>query len=178
MMESVNERTSMAKEKKRKPGRPKATDKKVNLQFKLGESWKARLKKIMEVEGEFSEAAIIRGAVTDMILEKEKEHGLKEEEAQEALRRFMLARIGQNEAIAKFYLTEKAMEQTRLKEFSLIDEFSSYEILEAEKIEEGKYRFIVNMHYKDLPIKLTEIITLLKVLELDEYYVDSIQIAG
>jgi hypothetical protein len=107
---------------------------------------------------------------------EEQEEAMEKELVQEVLDRFMVARIGQNEDMAKHYLTEKAAEQARLNDFYLIDDFASYEILQSEKIEEGKYRFVVKIYYKELPVELTEIITLIKVL--DKYYVDSVQVGG
>ena len=106
------------------------------------------------------------------------EEAIEEKAAQRILGLFMMNRLTQNEEVAMYYLTERAAEQARLNEFSLIDDFSSYEILQVEKLEEEKYRFTVNLDYKELPVKLIEIITLIKVLELNEYYIDSVQIAG
>jgi|GEM_PF-1424657 len=113
----------------------------------------------------------------EQAIEEQKE-AMEERAAQDILRLFMLARIGQNEEMAGLYLTEKAMEQARLEDFFLIDDFSSYEILWGEKLAEGKYRFAAVIRYKELPIELTEIITLIKIPELDEYYIDSVQMGG
>jgi hypothetical protein len=120
-----------------------------------------------------------RFSVIEQDLEEQKET-IERGAAQDVLRQFMLARIGQDEHIAKLRLTEKAMEQMRLNEFFLIDNFDSYEILESEKLAEDQYRFTVKIYYEELPIELIEIITLIKIkiLELDSYYVDSVQIAG
>lgn len=113
----------------------------------------------------------------EQAIEEQKEIN-EERAAQETLRQFILFRISREEDIAKLYLTENAVEQAREKEFSLMGNFSSYEIISSEKISENKYSFVVKMRYKDIPTELTEIITVIKVLELEEYYIDSVQMAG
>jgi len=98
--------------------------------------------------------------------------------ARDRLRDFMSARIEQNKEVASFYLTERAENQLTLGEFSLIDSFGSYEIVNSEKLSDNQYRFIVKTHHQDIPVELTEIITLIKISEPEGYYIDSVQIAG
>jgi len=111
-------------------------------------------------------------------LEEQKEV-IEEKTAQDVLRDFMIARISQNKALVNFHITERAEEQARLEEFVLIANFSSYEIMSSEKLDEDEYRFIVKMYYEDIPVELTEIITLIKIpAPENKYFIDSVQIAG
>ncbi len=96
--------------------------------------------------------------------------------AKDVLEKFMNARLGKNENQATLYFTEGAMQQYSQNKFVLIDNFESFEILKAEKLEQTKFRFTVKINTKDQVNYFIEIITLTKIL--DRYYIDSIQIAG
>lgn len=100
---------------------------------------------------------------------------MEERLAESVLEKFMLARIGRREAQALAYLTERAMEQKRGNEFSLINKFEDYEILAIEKLEENKFRGAVKI-YEEERKDFVEVIILIKIL--DKYYIDSVEIAG
>lgn len=106
-------------------------------------------------------------------IEKQKEE-IERSRAQDILDKFMLARIEKNEAQATLYLTERAMEEKLNREFTLINELESYKILKGEKLAENRYQFLVRTYRKDGDF--VEAIILIKIL--DEYYVDSIRLAG
>lgn len=108
-------------------------------------------------------------------VEEQKEE-MEQKEAEDILDKFILARIGKNETQAALYLTERAMEQKKQGKFVLVNDFESYEILKAEKMEEGKYRFIVKFYQREGMGNLVEVLILTKIL--DKYYIDSAEIAG
>lgn len=113
---------------------------------------------------------ISKGQIVSLSANVEKESVLN------ILERFMAARIAKNEAQAKTYFTERAMEQYLKGEFSLIDDFKSFEILKTEKLDENKFRFIVKFCEQDETRCVAEVITLVKIT--DRYYVDSLELAG
>jgi len=111
-------------------------------------------------------------------LEKEIERQSEEIErraAQNTLERFMSARLNKRQAQAMLYFTENAAEQERLREFALLDDYDSFRILNSEKLSEEEFRFAVEIRTKTAGT-LVEIITLMKIL--DNYYINSIQLAG
>lgn len=111
-------------------------------------------------------------------LEKEMQRQSEEIErrsAQNALERFMSARLNKREAQAALYLTENAAEQERLKEFTLLDDYDSFKILSSEKLAEEEYRFVLEIRTKSVGT-FVEIITVMKIL--GNYYINSIQLAG
>jgi len=104
---------------------------------------------------------------------------VEESLVEDALDRFMTARINRNEAQAGVYLTEKAMEQKESGEFSLVDDFESYQIVEKKKLSNtssNSFEFIINLHSEDKVSSIVEIIVLTEIL--DNYYVDSVIIGG
>ena len=96
--------------------------------------------------------------------------------AKDVLNKFMDARLDKQEEQAKIYFTENAMEQYLQNEFVLIDGFQSFDILNAEKLENTKFRFSVNIQESDGINNIIEIITVIKIS--DQYYVNSINLAG
>jgi len=116
-------------------------------------------------------------ADTEQTLEEQKET-IEERAAQDVLKQFMLARISRNEDMAKSLLTEKAEEQVRLGEFSLVYEFSSYDILNIAKLDEDKYRFTVRINHKEIFFDMIEMVVLIKIPGRDDYFIDSVEIAG
>ena len=88
----------------------------------------------------------------------------------------MQMRIDKNEKGAMRYLTEGAVQQKNQAEFSLLDNFENYEVLQSEKLDEEKYRYVVKIIYEQGIDDFVEIITLIKIL--DKYYIDAVHIAG
>ena len=113
-------------------------------------------------------------------LEKEKipalEEKIEKRSVEDVLDNFMRLRIEKNEAGALRYLTEVSMEQKLQKEFSLIDNFESYEVLKTEKLEQNEYRYIIKVYEEGGISDFVEVIILIKIL--DKYYINSVQIAG
>lgn len=113
-------------------------------------------------------------------LEKEKIPALEERielvEAQRTAEKFMNFRIMADQSGAMRYLTEGAVLQQNQGEFALLGNFQKYEILNTDKLEEDKFRFAVKIYSQDIAGDLVEIITLIKIL--NQYYIDSIQVAG
>ena len=104
---------------------------------------------------------------------------VKEGLVQDALDRFMTARINKKEDQAGVYLTENAMEQKENGEFSLVDDFESYQIMEKKKLSDtqfSSFEFIVKLYSEDKVSSIVEIIVLTEIM--DDYYVDSVQIGG
>lgn len=95
---------------------------------------------------------------------------------EDVLDKFMQLRIEENEEGAMRYLTERAMEQKIQGKFALIDNFTSYQTLNNEKINQDKYRYVVKIFEGDGLADFVEVITLIKIL--DRYYIDSLEIAG
>ncbi len=108
-------------------------------------------------------------------LEKQQQE-MEQGSAQDILDRFILARVEKNEAQANLYLTEQAMEQKLKEQFTLINDFTSYEILKSEKLTDDKFRFIVKIYEKDEIGYTIEAIILTKIL--NQYYIESVEIAG
>jgi len=104
------------------------------------------------------------------------EEKIEQKTAESALDKFMHARIGKNEQAALNYLTEVAVEQKNSNEFSLLGDFKTYEILNQDKLSDGRYRFAVKIYDGDKMNDWVEIITLSKIL--DQYYVDSVEMGG
>ncbi len=112
-------------------------------------------------------------------IEKERlpalEEKIEKRSTEDVLDKFMQMRIDKNEKGALRYLTEGAVQQRDQAEFSLLDNFESYEILQSEKVDEEKYRYVVKIYEEGMG-DFIEVITLIKIL--DNYYIDSVQIAG
>jgi len=104
------------------------------------------------------------------------EEKIEQKTAESALDKFMRARIGKNEQAALNYLTEFAMEQKNSDRFSLLGDFQTYEILNQDKLPDGRYRFAVKIYDSDEMNDRVEIIILVKIL--DRYYIDSIELGG
>lgn len=114
-------------------------------------------------------------------LEEQKKE-MEQKSAQDVLDKFILARINKNTAQAIRYLTEGAMEQNLQGEFTLVDNFESYEILKTERLQNDNsqndynFRFIVKIYEEGEMNFLIEVIVLTKIL--DQYYIDSVEMAG
>lgn len=104
------------------------------------------------------------------------EEKIEQKSTEIALDKFMDLRIEKNESAAMRYLTERAVEQKNKEEFSLIDNFKSYDVLKVEKMEEEKYRYLVKIYEEGGLSNFVEAITFIKIL--GQYYVDSVEIAG
>ena len=95
---------------------------------------------------------------------------------QEIVDDFMIARISNNENQATLFLTENAFQQMEEGAFFLTGDMTSYKIIKKEKLDEERFRFVIEIYEKDNTKGFPEIIILKKIGE--EYYVDSIEIAG
>ena len=104
---------------------------------------------------------------------QEQQQTMEERGAQGVLEKFLEARVSGDEQRASRYVTEEAMQQLQqgLFEFSGVQD---YKISKKEKLQEGMFRFQVEITRDGA--KQIEIIELLKVS--DEYYVNSVQLAG
>lgn len=60
----------------------------------------------------------------------------------------------------------------------MINNFKSFEILKTEKIDETNYKSTVKIQEENEGYEMIETITITKILTLDKYYIDSIEIAG
>ena len=96
--------------------------------------------------------------------------------AKKTLNNFMYARLNKQEDQAKIYFTENTMEQYMENEFVLINGFQSFEILNNEKLEDTKFRYALRIQENDGINNIIETITVIKIL--DQYYIDSIILAG
>ncbi len=112
-------------------------------------------------------------------LEKEQlpalEEKIEKRSIEDVLDKFMQMRIDKDEARALRYLTEGAVQQKDQGEFNLLESFESYEILQSEKLDGDKYRYVVKIYEEGIG-DFIEVIDLIKIL--DKYYIDSVQIAG
>jgi len=104
---------------------------------------------------------------------QEQQQVMEERDAQGALEKFLEARVAGDEQKASRYVTEEAMQQLQqgLFEFSGAQD---YKILRKEKLGEGVFRFQVEITRDQT--KQIELIELQKIS--DEYYVNSVQLAG
>ncbi|MFH1820319.1 MAG: hypothetical protein ABH805_00105 [Candidatus Nealsonbacteria bacterium] len=113
-------------------------------------------------------------------IEKEEIPALEEKIEQNSVKvvfdHFMRARINRNEAGATQFLTERAVEDMNQGAFTLIDSLASYEILSTDKLGEETYRYAVKITETSGFNNFVEIIIMTKIL--DNYYVDSVQLAG
>ena len=96
--------------------------------------------------------------------------------AEDVLDKFMKARLEKKEEQAKTYFTENTMEQYSQGEFTLINNFVSFEILKTEKLEDEKFRFIIEIQEENKINELIEAVTIIKIL--DRYYVNSVEFPG
>ncbi len=104
---------------------------------------------------------------------QEHQQTMEERDAQGVLEKFLEARVMGDEQRAFRYITEEAalQRQQGLFEFSGAQD---YKILKKEKLQEGIFRFQVEIKRDSL--KQIEIIVLQKIS--GEYYVNSVQLAG
>jgi len=104
---------------------------------------------------------------------QEQQQTMEERDAQGVLEKFLEARIAGDEQKVSRYVTEEAMfqHQQGLFEFSGAKD---YKILKKEKLDEGIFRFQVEITRDGL--KQIELIEVRKVS--GEYYVNSVQLAG
>ncbi len=104
------------------------------------------------------------------------EERIEQKTAESTLDKFMNFRIGKNEQAALNYLTEVAMDQKNSNGFSLLGDFKTYEILNQDKLPDGRYRFAVKIYDDDKLNDWVEVIILAKIL--DQYYIDSVEMGG
>lgn len=103
---------------------------------------------------------------------------IEENSAKELVNKFMQYRIDKNGNQAMIYLTENAMEQRNLGQFILIDNFKSFKIEKTEELNETAYQFTIIIQKENDIGNFVEIITVSKNLDLNEYYIDSVQVAS
>ena len=101
------------------------------------------------------------------------EQQMEERAAHDALREYLEARVAGDESKALRYITEQAALELQQGVFEFFG-VQNYEIQEREKLEEGVFRFRVELTRDRL--RRIEIIELLKIGE--NYYVNSVQLAG
>src|SRR3989344_6944021 len=104
---------------------------------------------------------------------QEHQQTMEERDAQGVLEKFLEARVMGDEQRAFRYVTEEAMQQLQQGSFEFSGE-NEYKILRKEKLTEGVFRFQVEITRDG--VKQIELIELRKIS--DEYYVNSIQLAG
>lgn len=124
---------------------------------------------------------------TQQRIEKERAPFLREQEekqrlefeenlAEEVMSKFMTARLERNESGAIRYLTENAMDGKDKERFALTGDFGNYELLRTEKTEEDRFLFVIKLYDADKLNYIIESIALIKIL--DQYFIDSVEIAG
>ncbi len=101
---------------------------------------------------------------------------IEQNSAKNILNKFMAERIDKNQEQAIIFFTENAMEQYSNSKFILISDFTNFEIIKAEKIENEKFRFTIKISEKNKINETIESIIIIKVL--DKYYINSIEIIG
>ena len=116
-----------------------------------------------------------RVSVIEQKLEAQQQE-LEKQEAENVLKEFLNVRVKGDETRAVRYLTEGAMQQKEQGIFQLTGDFKDYEIRNVEKIEEHSFRFQVAIFGEAQMLQQLEVIRLTKILE--EYYIDSIELAG
>jgi hypothetical protein len=104
------------------------------------------------------------------------EERLEQKSAEAILERFMHARIQKNEKAAMSYLNERSVEGAAEGMFLLLNNMERYEILSGENTSDNEYRYLVKIYEEGGMNDFIEIIILVKIL--DQYYIDSVQIAG
>lgn len=104
---------------------------------------------------------------------EEQAQTIEERAAQETLRTFLEARVAGDENKASRYVTEQTMLQRQQGLFEFLG-IQDYAIQSKEKFGEGIFRFQVEITRDRL--KQLELIELQKIS--DEYYVNSVQLAG
>jgi hypothetical protein len=95
--------------------------------------------------------------------------------AQESLKSFMAARKEGQQQQAMLYLTENAAEAVMNDQFDLMNDYEGFLIISSQDMKNNTFRFAVEIHFAD-STELVEVITLIKAL--DNYYVDSVELAG
>ena len=101
---------------------------------------------------------------------------LEKQNAQNILESFLKARIGREEVRATRYLTEVAMQQRETGKFQLVGDFTDYEIRDTQRADENSFRFQVALLGEGDILQELEIIHVRKILE--DYYIDSVELAG
>lgn len=98
------------------------------------------------------------------------------DQAERILRDFLDARLAHDTQRATRYLAENAMEQSTQGAFQMFGDWKSYTIQSAEKLSNETFRFRVEFGDTEERVRQIELIKLIKIL--DEYYIDSIKLAG
>ena len=104
---------------------------------------------------------------------EEQQQTIEVQAAREALRNFLDARIAEDETRVVRYVTEEAMQQRAEGVYELFG-LQDYEIIKSDKLTDTSFRFQVRVS-RDRS-KQIEFIELKKLLE--QYYINSIQLAG
>lgn len=110
------------------------------------------------------------------LLEQKRE--IQKKEAEETVKSFLDLRLAKDEKRASRYLTERTMQKREEGTVTLLPEFDmeTYQILKRESIDENAFRFEVELLGEQGQLLQIEILRLIKIL--DEYYIDSIELAG
>ena len=101
---------------------------------------------------------------------------LQEQKAEDVLRLFLAVRIDGDEDRAMRYVTEQTAEQLAQGTFALVGDFKDYEIQSKKPIGENEFRFLVALFSQNGQLSQLELIQVKKIL--DEYYIDSVRLAG
>jgi hypothetical protein len=95
--------------------------------------------------------------------------------AQAVLESFMAARIEGSRSRAILYLTENAVELERGGQFNLLKGYEGFRVLSYQKTGEESFRFAVEVYLTETG-GLVESVEMIKIM--DNYYVDSVELAG
>lgn len=96
--------------------------------------------------------------------------------AQNALEKFLDARIANDETKAMRYMTEISVRQKETGAFTFFGNFASYKVNSWAKEGDGSFRFIVDLLSPSGRVEEPEVIDVTEYS--GEYYVDSVKLAG
>ncbi|MDP2641643.1 MAG: hypothetical protein Q8P39_03920 [Candidatus Yanofskybacteria bacterium] len=106
---------------------------------------------------------------------QEQKQAAERQDARNTVDSFMRARQEGNQEQAMRWLTERAAQQNAEEQFQLIGDVQAFEIQQSEQLEENRFRFQVSVRTSQGFPRL-ELLEAEKILE--QYYIDSVQIAG
>lgn len=102
---------------------------------------------------------------------------LKQKNAEDLLNEFLKARMENEREKALGFLTENARYQYERGTWKLTDpNFSSYNIVQVRKIDETRFKFVVEIAVKEQPGPTVEIIDVIEIL--GNFFIDSVQLPG
>ncbi|MFH1575838.1 MAG: hypothetical protein ABIB55_02760 [Candidatus Nealsonbacteria bacterium] len=104
------------------------------------------------------------------------EEKLEQKSVEVVLEKFMHSRIQQSEKAVMNYLTERAVEGAATGEFSLLNNMERYEILNSEKLADGRYRYAIKIYEEGEMNDFVEVVIFSKIL--GQYYIDSVEMGG